>query len=225
LATEKLFSKKLVAVSMKYPITLIEIQKDLSLYVPDPACVKSTYERLVLKDPKTPFPFWAKIWASSKALTQYLNANPNLIKGNCVVEMGAGIGIPSLSIAKLAKELMISDHDSDAVALLEKNIELLGLKNASAKCIDWNDMQEDIVADVILLSDINYAPDQFDSLIHLIENQILKGTLIIIATPQRIMGTSFINAIEPYIKESNVITINEEGTQTDIKLIVLSKKV
>ncbi len=210
---------------MNYPVGLLKATEKLEIYIPIPELVKPTYELLIEKNPTTPFPFWAKIWASSKALTQYLNANPNLIKGKCVVEMGAGIGIPSLSIVKLAKELMISDHDSDAVALLEKNIELLVLKNASAKCIDWNDMQEDIVADVILLSDINYAPDQFDSLIHLIENQILKGTLIIIATPQRIMGTSFINAIGPYIKESNVITINEESTQTDIKLIVLSKKV
>ena len=207
---------------MKYPITLFEVQSGFSLYIPDPAFVKCTYEKLVLEDPKTPFPFWAKIWASSKALTEYLKNNSDLIKGKRIMELGAGIGIPSLSISHLAKEVVISDHDSDAVALLEKNIELLGIKNASAKCIDWNDIQEDIVADVILLSDINYAPDQFDSLIDLIENQILKGALLIIATPQRIMGTTFIKAIEVYIKASSVITINEENTQTDIKLIVLN---
>ena len=107
---------------MKYPTELIELEKGLSVYIPTQHLVKPTYEQLLASNVAEPFPFWAKLWAASKVLTQFIVANPQWIKDKLILEMGAGIGQPSLIMAHLAKEVIITDHNKDAVVLLEKNI-------------------------------------------------------------------------------------------------------
>ena len=92
-----------------------------------------------------------------------------MIQNKHVLEIGAGIGLPSLMMAGVAKSIQISDYDKEAVALLQKNIEHLQLQNAEALQLDWNAIPENLQPDVILLSDVNYDPGQFDVLIHLID--------------------------------------------------------
>jgi len=201
----------------------MELEKGFNIYVPDPALVKSNYEQIIVSNVQALFPFWAKLWASSKVLTQFLIANPKWVQGKLVLEMGAGIGQPSLTIAKEAKEVFISDHNADAVALLEKNIIQLGLTNAKGLLLDWNTFDYFIAADTILLSDINYAPEAFDPLLKIIMHYITKGAVIIIATPQRMMGIPFIKSLQPYIKESITKSIFEEETEVFISIYILYK--
>jgi predicted nicotinamide N-methyase len=208
---------------MKYPVQLIELEKGFNFYVPDPALVKSTYEQLIVSDIQALFPFWAKLWASSKVLTQFLVANPKWVQGKVVLEMGAGIGQPSLTIAKEAKEVIISDHNAEAVALIEKNITQLGLTNAKGVLLDWNTFDYSIAADTILLSDINYAPEAFDPLLKIIMHYITKGAVIIIATPQRMMGITFIESWQQYVKHSYTESIMEQEAAVNISLYILYK--
>ena len=106
-----------------YPLQLVTLHNELSLYVPDPALIQSTYQKLVAANPNTIFPYWAKIWASADALVQFLREEPAWIQNKIVLEIGAGIGIPSLSIAAQTDKIVISDYAPDAVGLLQKNIE------------------------------------------------------------------------------------------------------
>jgi predicted nicotinamide N-methyase len=208
---------------MNYPLQLIELEDGLSLYIPEPEKVKQHYEGLIAIDPSTPFPFWAKLWASSIAMVTYLKSNPEYTNGKKVIEMGAGIGLPSFAIAKNAAQVIVSDHDEDAVELLKKNIALLGLRNIQAKRINWNELTEVLPANTLLLSDINYAPEQFASLQGLIKKYIAQGTQIIITTPQRIMGASFISSISPLIQNNQILQVMDpsSGIHVEISLIIL----
>lgn len=208
---------------MSYPDILLKIQKSFSLYVPDPEQIKRVYGQLCANDPTTPFPFWAKIWPSAFALLDFLQEHPHWIKDKQVVELGAGIGLPSLLMAKEAASMIVSDHAPEAVALLQKNIQHLGLLNVNAVCLNWNDFQEDIRADTLLLSDINYAPEQFAPLLVLIRKMLLQGTTIILATPQRITITPFAEAIQPYIKESVLQTVVDNSLPVEIRILVLTQ--
>jgi predicted nicotinamide N-methyase len=207
---------------MSYPDILLEIQKGFSLYVPDPEQTKRVYEQLCAKDPATPFPFWAKIWPSAIALADFLQQQPHWIKDKQVLELGAGIGLPSLRMAQQAAGMLISDHAPEAVALLQKNIQYLGLVNVNAAHLDWNDLPEGIRADTLLLSDINYAPEQFAPLLGLIRKMLAQGTTIVLATPQRITITPFAEAIQPYIKDSVLQTVLENGQPVEIRILVLA---
>ena len=207
---------------MNYPHKLVPIQEGLTLYVPDNELVKSTYESLLANNAATLFPFWAKIWPASKAMCTFLQTETHYIKGKRVLEIGAGVGLPSFVIAKHSSEIIISDYATDAITLLEKNIKHLGLSNAKAMCLDWNHFPSDITADVILLSDINYAPAEFNSLLILIQRFLAQGSTIIIATPQRITASPFVEKLAQYIKRSELHPIQNEFELTDIRMLVLS---
>lgn len=207
---------------MLYPITLHEFQVGLQFHVPDPDQVKPTYEHLVASNPAAAFPFWARIWPSSLALTAFLQREPRWVASRHVLEIGAGIGLPSFSVARDALSLVVSDYSAEAVALMEKNIQYLGLKNVRAMCLDWNDFPSDLSADTVLFSDTNYDPEQFKALLSLIQQLLGKGSTVVIATPERISAVSFAVQLEPYVTRSVLETV-ETGNQTiDIRIFVLS---
>jgi len=208
---------------MQYPIQLTQISAEKTIYIPDYEQVKEIYTSLLNLNPNTPFPFWAKLWPSSIALLDVLKAHPHLIQNKHVLEIGAGIGLPSLMMASIAKSLQISDYDKEAVALLQKNIEHLQLQNAEALQLDWNNVPENLNPEVILLSDVNYDPAQFDVLIRLIDKFIHQGSNIILSTPQRIMASPFVQKLEAFIIERHEAMVDENGIQKEISILVLSK--
>lgn len=206
-----------------YPLQLVKLNTELTLYVPDPARIQSTYQKLAAENTATIFPYWAKVWASAHAMTRFLQEEPSFVQNKRVLEIGAGIGIPSFSIASLTKKIIISDHVPDAVALLQKNIDYLALNNAQAACIDWNTISENITVDTILLSDTNYEPSAHNHLILLIDKFINKGSSIILATPNRLASNPFIERISKYINSTKKYSIPENGTNKEIIVMVLKK--
>ena len=209
---------------MLYPITLHEFPGGLQLHVPDPDKVKPLYDQLIAFNPHTAFPFWARIWPSSLALTSFLQKEPHWVSSKHVLEIGAGIGLPSFSISQEALSLVISDHSVEAVALMEKNIQNLGLRNAKAMYLDWNDFPSELSADTVLFSDINYDPEEFESLLTLVQQLLDKGTTVVIATPERISAVSFAVQLEPHVTHS-VLEKVAIGRQTfDIRIFVLLAK-
>lgn len=206
---------------MRYPVELKEVAQGCHIYVPEAEMIKPTYERMLLEGQEVAFPFWAKIWPAARAMCMFLEKESQWIVGKHVLEMGAGIGMPSLCIAKQCKELVISDHDDDAILLLEMNINQLELQHVKALKLDWNHFPDEILAETVLLSDINYDPNQFGALLNLIKRFVSEGSTIIISTPQRIMAAPFAEALLPYIKLTKAYTIHENIGQIEISVIVL----
>lgn len=208
---------------MRYPLQLTPFSAELAIYIPDYEQVKEVYEAILIDHPAEPFPYWAKLWPSSIALVQYLKANRIWIEHKNVLEIGAGLGLPSFMIAGYANSVQVSDYAPEAVELLEKNIQHLQLNNVQAMELDWNNVPDSINADVVLLSDVNYNPSQFDGLLQLITKLISEGTIVILSTPQRIMASPFVNAIQPLVKQKHVELVNENGKSVEISILVLSK--
>ena len=208
---------------MQYPTQLTQISAEKAIYIPLYEGVQEVYKTLLNSDPITPFPFWAKLWPSSIALLDILKAHPHLIQNKHVLEIGAGIGLPSLMIADIARSVQISDYDMEAVALIQKNIEHLQLQNAEALQLDWNAIPENMQPDVVLLSDVNYDPTQFDVLIILIDKFLNQGSTIILSTPQRIMASPFVQKLEASIKARYEAMVDENDIPKEISILVLSK--
>lgn len=208
---------------MRYPLQLTPFNAELAIYIPDYEQVKEVYEAILIDHPAEPFPYWAKLWPSSIALVQYLKANTIWIEHKNVLEIGAGLGLPSFMIAGYANSVQVSDYAPEAVELLEKNIQHLQLNNVQAMEMDWNRVPDSINADVVLLSDVNYNPSQFDGLLQLITKLIAEGTIVLLSTPQRIMASPFVNAIQQLVKQKHIELVNENGNSIEISILVLSK--
>ena len=208
---------------MQYQVQLTQIDAEKAIYIPAYEAVKTIYAALLELDPASPFPYWAKVWPSSIALHNVLKKHPSLIKDKTVLELGAGIGLPALMMAGITKSIQISDYDLEAVALLKKNIEHLQLQNAEALQLDWNNIPENLNPEVVILSDVNYDPIQFDTLINLIDKFVNQGCTILLSTPQRIMASPFVQKLETYIKDRYEVLVDEKGIKKEISILVLSK--
>jgi predicted nicotinamide N-methyase len=208
---------------MQYLIQLTQISTEKAIYIPDYKQVKKTYTSLLELDPATPFPYWSKVWPSAIALLKILQKHPNWIKDKNVLEIGAGIGLPSLMMAGITRSIQISDYNLDAVALLQKNIEHLELENTEALQLDWNALPEAIHPEVLILSDINYDPTQFETLKKIIEKFIHQGCTVILSTPQRIMASPFVKLISAFIIAEYLELVDENGSSIEISILVLSK--
>lgn len=204
-------------------LTLYETDRGFSLLIPAMDSLRKIWETEVRTDSRRSFPYWAKLWPSAKAMSLFLDTSPGLITGKTVLEIGAGIGLPAFIAAKTARDVLITDYDPDAVALIRKNISRLQLHNTRAAQLDWNRWPENSTADVIILSDVNYAPGQFVPLLKLIRQFLDAGITLLLATPQRLTSTVFIDELASYIQERQLFRIQEESQQTAVAVLVLRK--
>ena len=206
-----------------YPLIIEQLSPDISLWIPDCEAVKTQYENFKTQELHVDFPFWAKIWASSKAMVTFLQKEPHWIENKKLLEIGAGIGVPSFFMAQKAREIIISDYDNEAVSLANKNIAHLNLTNARSVVLNWNHIPSELFADTILLSDINYNPTDFDALVISISSFINKGCIVILATPNRITANPFIEKLSAFIHKTKYYPIIEGKIEKEIAVFVLKK--
>jgi predicted nicotinamide N-methyase len=177
-------------------------------FVPDSLALQEAFTKQLQQDPSTPTPYWAQVWPSAYALCEFIAAQPHWLKNKKVLELAAGLGLPSLLVGQLATQVTCSDYIPEAVELMQKSIHENKLDNINAMLIDWNYLPDDLSIDVLLLSDINYEPKAFETLFNVIISFLEKGTTIILSTPQRLMAKPFIDRLLPYSKlwEEKTIT-------------------
>lgn len=201
-----------------YQLIPHKIKSGCTLLLPDPTDVEAVYGLSRLNGDLVEFPFWTKIWPSAKAMAEYLMEQPSWVLKKNIMELAAGIGLPSFSVAQLAQSIVVSDGSADAVLLLDINIQSNGLQNVSAVQVDWNINHVPVSGiDTLLLSDVCYDPAQYDGLLQLIKSYINQGTEIIITAPQRISTVSFHQLLSPLLKQTFLKTIDE----TEIALFIL----
>ena len=206
---------------MIYPTESKTFYSHLQLNVPRFDLVKPIYEKQFLINPLYPPPHWTKIWASSIALSQYLMTHPTVVNNKTILEVGAGIGLPSFSIAHLAKNIILTDYAIDAIELMQENIKQLELENTTAQLLDWHTLDHNIECDVLLLSDINYDPTQFEALATFINSYLDRSSTVIIATPNRIISSPFIQKFATFIKELHKEYIVENNNEVEIGIFTL----
>jgi len=191
----------------------------IELAVPDFVQLQALYQLGGLD-----FPYWAKIWPSAIALAKFLQENPNYIQHKKLVELAAGIGLPSFVAAHYASHICCSDYAPAAIALLEKNIAANQLSNISTALINWQAIPQSIEAEVLLLSDINYNPTDFETVFLMLQQFIEQGTTILLSTPQRLVAKDFITSLLPWcvLNIEQEIRYNQESVL--INIFVLQNK-
>ena len=95
-------------------------------------------------------PYWAELWPASLAL---VDALPE-VAGLRVVELGCGLGLPSLVAAARGAEATAVDWSEDAVALLRANAARNGLA-VRAERRDWREPWDERF-DLALAADVLY---------------------------------------------------------------------
>ncbi|ELR19982.1 nicotinamide nmethyltransferase [Acanthamoeba castellanii str. Neff] len=112
-----------------------EIEKGLfeepeDFYKPPPEPTFRTYHRKCGEDVKLKLvgshPLWAHLlWNAGLVLADYLDANPSLLHGKTVLELGAGGSLPSIiAIKHGAKKVVVTDYpEKELIVNVHENIE------------------------------------------------------------------------------------------------------
>ena len=206
---------------MQYQLHLVEFSyKEISfkVYMPDALQVQQYYE--AAKD-NTMFPYWSKIWPAAFALSQFLIDNRHYIINKKVEEFAAGLALPSLVAARFASTVNFSDHSNEAIDIAMLSTAYNDLKNISGKVIDWKEHQHHTNVDVVLMSDLNYEPQDFDALYNFIVSLINANITIILSTPQRLFAKPFVEKLLPYAIQHEIIEVNENDLSGTISVLAL----
>lgn len=194
---------------------------EIKLAVPDADYIQRQYNQNKSNGIDAEFPYWAKLWPASIALCEFITANTHYIKNKTVLELAAGLALPSLLSAQHASKIIASDYLPEAVEFIKQSANENHLQNVQCNIIDWNSIDESIAADVLLLSDINYAPVAFDQLFEVIKSFLQKGCTILLSTPQRLSAKSFIERLSNWrvAEEEIAVLYNNEKIYTTVWIL------
>jgi predicted nicotinamide N-methyase len=134
-------------------------------------------------------PYWAELWPSGVALARVIAARD--LRGLRVVELGAGLGLPSLAAALRGADVLATDWADEAVALLRENAERNGVR-LRVERVRWDepaDLLEAAPWDVVLGADLLYEARNAEQLLVLLPQ---LGGEILLADPGRPFARSFL---------------------------------
>jgi predicted nicotinamide N-methyase len=219
--------KEIVKDKGNYEFTVREIQtgsRTLKVWTPDPEQVKQDYEERQSQGDQHDFPFWTKIWPSSLALSSFIEKNYEFVQGKSVLEVGAGLGLPSMIATFYARQVICTDYLPEAVEVIRKNAELNNLPNMQGQLLDWSNDEFNFEFDVLLASDINYDTMQFDHVLSLFNQTLAKGKSILLSTPDRLQSRKFMNYLESNIVHSEQFEYRESHPAVIIGVFLLSNE-
>jgi len=152
-------------------------------------------------------PYWSVLWRSGVALAREL-AEAELA-GRHVVELGCGLGAPSLVAAREGASVLATDESDEALQLVERNARENGLA-LQASPVDWN-VPDALVArgpfDLVLAADVLYERANVAPLLSLIR-RLDSDTWI--ADPGRPAAAAFLEGAR---RDWSVVTREREGMQ------------
>ena len=140
-------------------------------------------------------PYWAELWPSASALARAVGVRA--LRGARVLELGCGLGLPSLAAAAAGGRVLATDWAPDAMALLERNAARNGL-TIEVQTVSWT-APEEIVArapwDLVIASDVLYEPRNGEALLPLLPRLVDARGEIWLADPGRPAAAAFLEAI------------------------------
>jgi len=136
-------------------------------------------------------PYWAELWPSGIALAEAVAARQ--VRGLRVLELGCGLGLPSLVAAGEGADVLATDWAPDAVALLRANAAANDLR-LRIEIVSWEEpdrIVREAPFDLVLAADVLYERRNADRLLELLPE---LGLEILLADPARPHTERFLEA-------------------------------
>ena len=141
-------------------------------------------------------PYWAALWTSAVALAH--DVSMRSLRGRPTLELGCGLGLPSIAAARAGGRVLATDWSEDAVRATADNAERNGVAVETLKC-SW--AEPDAIVErapwpLVLASDVLYEQRNVDELLGLLPRLVDETGLILLADPGRVPAGRFLREAE-----------------------------
>jgi predicted nicotinamide N-methyase len=137
-------------------------------------------------------PYWAELWPSALALARAVGARS--LGGRRVVELGCGLGLPSIAAALQGAAVLATDWSPEAIAVAAGNAERNGARIDTLVC-SWAQpapIAERGPWDLVLASDVLYEARDVDLLLAALPPLLGERGVAWIADPGRAPAERFL---------------------------------
>ena len=165
-------------------------------------------------------PYWAELWPSAVALARYLSERD--LGGTRVIELGCGVGLPTILALAQGAEVLATDHYEAALDFTAYNARTnLGLE-PEVSALDWRrpDIAGIGIFDLVLAADVLYERKNAAALAELVPQLLAPGGEAIFADPRRDEAPVFLEAMERLGFENVTEEITVEQPARAVKVLL-----
>lgn len=140
-------------------------------------------------------PYWADLWPSGRVLAEHLATLA--LAGRRVVELGAGLALPSIVAAGQGAQVLVTDWYEPTLAFVAVNARRAGVAIESM-LVDWRDPPADLLGrrfDLVVAADVLYEARNVDPLVRLVQRLVATEGELLIADPRRNDARAFLRAM------------------------------
>lgn len=131
-------------------------------------------------------PYWAELWPSGRVLADRLAQRR--LAGLRVVELGAGLAVPSFVVAAAGGSALATDWYEPALTFVTVNATRLEL-DVPTMLVDWRDPPPALIDqapfDLVVAADVLYEPRNAEPLVALLDRLVAGDGEAVIADPRR----------------------------------------
>lgn len=154
--------------------------------------IDELYDNLIKQDADSEdviderIPYWAELWASAIALSEYVAENEIVNEQTFVHEIGCGLALPAIVSGMMGGKVLVSDYMEQPLKVAEENWKLNSNEDLEARIIDWRVLDNDIPkCDVLLAADVAYEKRMFEPLMNVFNKLVKPEGVILFSEPKR----------------------------------------
>lgn len=141
-------------------------------------------------------PYWAELWPSAHVLGHELATRD--LRGRRMVELGCGIGLPSVVAALGGADVLATDWYDDALAFVAVNAAASGAAVATL-LVDWADPPDALLsrppADLVAAADVLYEERNAAALAALVPRLLSPDGELLVADPRRPHAAALLDSL------------------------------
>jgi 2-polyprenyl-3-methyl-5-hydroxy-6-metoxy-1,4-benzoquinol methylase len=149
------------------------------------------------ENPLHGFPLWAKAWEASWVLADYL-AGVQAEPEKRFLEIGCGLGLVGLVAASFGHNVIMTEHNPDAIAFARANAEMNRCADMQITDLDWNAPSLYGQFDTIVGSEVVYHEKDFEPLRKLFERLLKPNGEVILCEGVRKTSLNFFKEMQQH---------------------------